>query len=288
MFATRRFFRGSFFDFQAGSFWDSSGSLLKTGKLQVVYLCLSRVGHWTFFFIFVLRHLPCVPLLGLSHSPWLVQIQMDCPISTGATSTDEGLVFFSKLQWRMFSEPWKVLEFVFLVFLFWIHTLLHLQWANVDHAWLCPSGMFCWYRCNEFWFATRRSAAATAVFSNLAGGKRLFAPCYCTDSTDAVQSFRGHLSCLELNTNQQCLLNGGQLLKSFCLGKSRIAWEHSSFKRFGMQCPTLFSSETWWWKCKCSACSCECLPSPGQVEAQSPDFQELKTSASPKSYVKNI
>ena len=194
------FFRGSFFDFQAGSFWDSSGSLLKTGKLQVFYLCLSRVGHWTFFFIFVLRHLPCVPLLGLSHSPWLVQIQMDCPISTGATSTDEGPVFFSKLQWRMFSEPWKVLKFAFLVFLFWIHTLLHLQWANVDHAWLCPSGMFCWYGCNEFWFATRRSAAATAVFSNLAGGKRLFAPRYCTDSTDAVQSFRGHLSCLELNT----------------------------------------------------------------------------------------
>jgi len=28
------FFRGSFFDFQAGSFWDSSGSLLKIGKLQ--------------------------------------------------------------------------------------------------------------------------------------------------------------------------------------------------------------------------------------------------------------
>ena len=116
LFATRRFFRGSFFDFQAGSFWDSSGSLLKTGKLLVFYLYLSRVGHWTFFFTFVLRHLPCVPLLGLNHSPWLVQIQMDCPISTGATSTDKGPVFFSKLQWRMFSEPWKVLKFVFLVF----------------------------------------------------------------------------------------------------------------------------------------------------------------------------
>ena len=110
------------------------------------------------------------------------------------------MVFFQKWR-RMFWEPWKLWKLVCLVFLFWIQALLHLQWSNVDRAWLCPSGMFCWYRCHAFWFATRSSAAATAVFFQSPKRETSLCSCYCTDSTDAVQSFRRHLSCSELSKN---------------------------------------------------------------------------------------
>ena len=68
--------------------------------------------------------------------------------------------------------------------------------------------------------------------------KHLSAPCCCTESTDRSREFEAPSKLfLEVNTDHPCLLNGVQLLKSFCLGRSWIAYKSS-------RCIT--ESEAWW------------------------------------------